>query len=71
MSVIIAPEELLDRATALAKSDRNMEIMDRTTILHGYIELSRLAPENSAYRKDVEAAAARLLEAAQERNLQF
>jgi hypothetical protein len=64
MSITIAPEELLERATALAKTDRNLEIMDRTTILHGYLELSRLDPNNDTYRQNVEEAAARLLEAA-------
>ena len=66
MSITMAAEELLERATALAKSDRNLEIMDRTTILHGYLELSRLDPNNDIYRQNVEEAAARLLEAAQE-----
>jgi hypothetical protein len=65
MSVTMAPEELLERATSLAKSDRNMEIMDRTTILHGSLELRRLDPNNGAYRKNVEEAAARLMQAAQ------
>jgi hypothetical protein len=66
MSTTIAPEELLERATVLAKTDRNMDIMDRTTILHGYVELTRLDPNNDAYRKNVEEAAARLLKAAGE-----
>jgi hypothetical protein len=65
MSITIAPEELLERATALAKSDRNMEIIDSTTILHGYLELRRLDPNNGAYRKNVEEAAARLMQTAQ------
>jgi hypothetical protein len=68
MIITIAPEELLERAMALAKSDRNMDIMDRTTILHGYLELRRLDPNNRTYRKNVEEAAASLLEAA-EKNL--
>ena len=63
MSTTIAPEEILERAMALAKSDRNLDIMDRTTILHGYLELRRLDPDNTMYRKNVEEAAASLLEA--------
>ena len=61
---VIAPEELLGRATALAKLEGNIEIMDRTAILHGYLELTRLDPNNTTYRKNVEDAAARLLQAA-------
>jgi hypothetical protein len=61
---VIVPEELLERATALAKSERNIEIMDRTAILHGYLELTRLDPNNTTYRKNVEDAAASLLQAA-------
>ena len=57
-------EELLERATVLAKSERNIEIMDRTAILHGYVELTRLDPNNTTYRKNVEDAAASLLQAA-------
>jgi len=60
----MAPEELLERATALAKSERNIEIMERTAILHGYLELTRLDPNNTSYRKNVEDAAASLLQAA-------
>jgi len=60
----IAPEELLERATALARSEHNIEIMDRTAILHGYLELTRLDPNNTTYRKNVEDAAASLLKAA-------
>jgi hypothetical protein len=63
-TAVIAPEELLERATALAKSERNIEIMDRTAILHGYLELTRLDPNNTTYRKNVEDAAASLLQAA-------
>ena len=66
MSTTIAPEELLERATMLAKTDRNMDIMDRTTILHGYVELTRLDPNNDVYRKNVEEAVARLMKAAGE-----
>ena len=43
-----------------------MDIMDRTTILHGYVELTRLDPNNDVYRKNVEEAAARLMKAAGE-----
>jgi hypothetical protein len=55
-------EELLERATELAESEQNMEIMDRATVLHGYLELIRLDPNNSTYRKDVEDAVASLQE---------
>jgi len=61
---VMAPEELLERATELAKSERNLEIMDRTAILHGYLELTRLDPNNTTYLKNVEDAAASLLQAA-------
>jgi hypothetical protein len=56
MSTTISPEELLDRATELAKCERNMEIMDRATILRGYLEIRTLDPENGIYRKNVEDA---------------
>jgi hypothetical protein len=61
---VMVPEELLERVKALAKSKRNLEIMDRTAILHGYLELIRLDPNNTSYRKNVEDAAASLLQAA-------
>jgi len=61
---VMAFEELLERATTLAKSERNIEIMERTAILHGYLELTRLDPNNTSYRKNVEDAAASLLQAA-------
>ena len=57
---LTAADELLEHTTALAKSHRNLEIMDRTAILHGYMQLSRLDPENGAYQKNVEDAAASL-----------
>jgi len=56
----IAPEELLVLAKALAKSDRNLEIMDSTAILHGYLQLRKLDPNNETYRKNIEDAAANL-----------
>jgi len=62
METRIAPEELPDRATALVKSHRNMEMMDGATILRGYIGLTMLDPDNGAYRKYVEEASARLLQ---------
>ena len=34
----LTAEELLERATALAKSERNLEIMDCATVLLGYLE---------------------------------
>ena len=61
---VMAPEELLERVKALVKSERNLEIMDRTAILHGYLELTRLDPNNTTYLKNVEDAAASLLQAA-------
>jgi hypothetical protein len=58
----IVAEELLERATVLAESERNLEMMDRATLLHVYLELARLDPNNGRYRKDVEDAAMRLQE---------
>jgi hypothetical protein len=55
-------KELLERATAFAQSERNLEIMDRAAILHGYLELAQLDPNNGMYRKDVEDAVASLQE---------
>jgi hypothetical protein len=63
MSMIaLTAEELLERATALAESGRNLEMMDRATVLHGYIELALLDPNNDTYRKNVENAVASLQE---------
>jgi hypothetical protein len=56
--------EILDRAKALAKSDRNLDMMDRVTLLHGYVGLSTLHPEDSKFQKHVEDAVVGLLEAA-------
>ena len=56
--------EILDRAKALAKADRNLDMMDRVTLLHGYVGLSTLHPEDVSFRKDVDNAGAGLLEAA-------
>jgi hypothetical protein len=61
-TMVLGAEELLERATALAKSDRNLEIMDRATVLHGYLELTRLDPSNGIYRKNVQEAVANLME---------
>lgn len=55
-TIALAVEDLLERATALAQSERNLEIMDRVTVLHGYLELTRLDPDNGTYRKDVQEA---------------
>ena len=62
----MAPDDLLVHAAALARSNRDLEIIDRTAILHGYLELRRLDPNNDTYRQNVEDAAARLLQAIQE-----
>jgi len=59
----ITPDELLEQTTVLAKSQRNLDIMDRTTILHGYMQLTRLDPNNDSYRKSVEDAATSLRQA--------
>jgi hypothetical protein len=56
MSTTISPEELLERATALARSENNLEIIDRAAILRGYLEIRTLDPENGIYRKNVEDA---------------
>ena len=61
---VTGPEELLERVKEVAKSKHDLEIMDRTAILHGYLELTRLDPNNTSYRKNVEDAAASLLQAA-------
>jgi hypothetical protein len=58
----LTAEELLDRAATLAESERNLEIMDRATVLHGYLELARLDPNNGTYRKDVQDAVTSLQE---------
>jgi hypothetical protein len=61
MSTIVSDtDELLEHTTAVARSQRNLEIMDRAAILHGYMQLTRLDPNNDAYRKSVEDAAASL-----------
>jgi hypothetical protein len=59
-TTVTETDELLEHTTALAKSHRNLEIMDRAAILHGYMQLTRLDPTNDTYRKSVEDAAARL-----------
>jgi len=56
MSTTISPEELLERATELAKSEHNIDIMDGAAILRGYLEIRTLDPENGIYRKNVEDA---------------
>jgi hypothetical protein len=55
-TTVLTVEEVLERATALAQSERNLEMMDRLTVLHGYVELARLDPNNGTYRKDVQTA---------------
>ena len=65
-TMTFSPEELLERATELAKSDGNLDMMDRVTTLRGYLGLRTLDPENGSYRKNVEDAVASLLRAAQE-----
>jgi hypothetical protein len=61
---VIDTQAFLQQATALARTDRNLEMMDRVMVLHGYFVLSRLRPENASFRKCADEAAARLLEAA-------
>ena len=61
---IVSPEELLERATELAKSDGNLDMIDRITMLHGYLGLRTLDPENGSYRKNVEDAVTSLLQGA-------
>jgi hypothetical protein len=60
----ISAEELLEKATKLAKSDRNLDMMDRVTTLRGYLGLRTLDPENGSYIKNVEDAVTSLLQAA-------
>ena len=64
MSKIPQPLEVLTRTAALAKTDNNLEMMDCATILHGYMELSALHPEDVARKKEVDEAVGRLLKAA-------
>jgi hypothetical protein len=58
----LTAKELLVRATVLAESEQNLEMMNRVTVLNGYVELARLDPNNGTYRKDVEDAVASLQE---------
>jgi hypothetical protein len=58
----LTAEEILERATALAETERNLEVMDRAALLHGYLELTRLDPNNGTYRKDLQDAVASLQE---------
>ena len=58
------PLEILKRTAALAKKDSNLEMMDCVAVLHGYIELSGLHPEDISRKKEVEEAVGRLLKAA-------
>ena len=60
ITTVLSAVELLQRATALAESKGNLEIMDRAAVLHGYLELARLDPNNGTYRKDAEVDAANL-----------
>ena len=64
MSKIPQPLEVLTRTAALAKTDNNLEMMDCATILHGYIELSALHPDDVTCKKEVDEAVGRLLKAA-------
>jgi hypothetical protein len=64
----VSPEKLLERATELAKSDRNLDMMDYMATLRGYLGLRTLDPENGSYRKNVEDAVASLLHAAHRYN---
>jgi hypothetical protein len=50
------------QATAQAKVGRDLEIMERTAILHGYLELSKLDSTNQTYQKNIDDAVASLLE---------
>ena len=61
---IVSPEDLLEKATQLAKSDTNLDMMDRITMLRGYLGLRTLDPQNGSYMKNVEDAVASLLQGA-------
>jgi len=63
---VLSPEKLLEKATELAKTDHNLDMMDRITMLRGYLGLRTLDPENGSYRKNVEDAVSSLLQAAHE-----
>jgi hypothetical protein len=58
------PQAFLQHATALARTDRDLEMMDWVMVLHGYLVLITLHPEDASFRKCANEAAARLLEAA-------
>ena len=60
----VSPEELLEKATQLARSDGNLDMIDRITMLRGYLGLRTLDPENGSYRKNVDDAVSSLLQAA-------
>jgi hypothetical protein len=60
----VSPEDLLEKATQLAKSDTNLDMMDHITMLRGYLGLRTLDPQNGSYMKNVEDAVASLLQAA-------
>src|SRR2546430_9850917 len=64
----VSPEQLLEKAAELVKSDRNLEMMDCMATLRGYLGLRTLDPENGSYRKNVEDAVAGLLTAAHRYN---
>jgi hypothetical protein len=64
MNKIPHPLEVLTRTAALAKADNNLEMMDCAAVLHGYLELSSLHPEDVSRKQEVEEAVGRLLLAA-------
>jgi hypothetical protein len=62
----LQPVEILERTAALAETDHNLEMMDCAAVLHGYLELSALDPDDAKRKRDVDDAVGRLLEAAVE-----
>ena len=60
----LLPVEILKRTAALAETDHNVEMMDCAAVLHGYMELSALHPDDAKRKRDVDDAVGRLLKAA-------
>ena len=64
MTGIDQSADILHRAAAVARTDRNLEMLDCAALLHVYLELFRLRPDDSSARRDLEEAIRRLLDAA-------
>ena len=60
----LQPVEILKRTAALAETDHNLEMMDCAAVLHVYLELCALYPDDAKRKRDVDDAVGRLLKAA-------